>query len=208
MGKNRCAVCNKEKASFRCGGCSQDFCYKHVADHRQQLDQQLDEIEAARDLFRQTLTQQTSEPQRHVFIQTINQWENSSIDKIKQTAEDARQLVFKHTEKHFVNIEEQLSQLTNQLRENREENDFVETDLNRWNDELKRLTEELDKPAFLTIQQNSTPLVTEICVNIPSKYSYHLTTKENRKFTEKSKHTCSSQFNCITTNLEYITVST
>ena len=43
--KNRCIICDKEKASFRCEGCLQTFCNKHCNDHRQELSKQLDEIE-------------------------------------------------------------------------------------------------------------------------------------------------------------------
>src|SRR5690348_2978021 len=58
-GKARCVICEKEKSTLRCEGCLQTFCYNHVADHRQQLSKQFDEIEVTRDLFRQTLTEQT-----------------------------------------------------------------------------------------------------------------------------------------------------
>ena len=47
--------------------------------------------------FRQTLTEQTTNPQKHSLIQQIDKWEQDSINKIQQTAEEARQLVFKHT---------------------------------------------------------------------------------------------------------------
>jgi hypothetical protein len=73
--KNRCVICNKEKASFKCEGCSQTFCYNHVTDHRQQLNKQLEEIEIMRDLFRQTLTEKSADTQKHPSIQQINRWE-------------------------------------------------------------------------------------------------------------------------------------
>jgi len=98
--KSRCVICGKEKASVRCEGCSQTFCYRHINDHRQQLNKQLDEIEVTRDLFRQTLSQQTLDLKKHPLIQQINKWEQDSIRIIKQTAEDSRQLIFQHTNEH------------------------------------------------------------------------------------------------------------
>jgi hypothetical protein len=168
--KNRCVICDKEKASFKCEGCSQTFCYNHVTDHRQELSKQLDEIEVIRDLFRQTLVEQITEPRKHPLIQQIDTWERDSIDKIRRTADEARQLLFKHTTNHISNIEVKLTKLTDQLRENRQENDFVETDLNHWKDELTRLTKELDEIPNVSIRRDTIPLVTNILVDVPSKY--------------------------------------
>jgi hypothetical protein len=33
-GQNRCVKCGKDKSTLRCGGCLQEFSYKHLADHR------------------------------------------------------------------------------------------------------------------------------------------------------------------------------
>ena len=167
--KNRCIICDKEKASFRCEGCLQTFCNKHCNDHRQELSKQLDEIEVTRDLLRQTFNEQTIDPQKHPLIQQINQWEQDSIRKIQKTAKEAKQLIIKHTNGYTTEIEIELAKLTDQLRENREENDFVESDLNQWREELKRLEEEFIKPSNISIQQSSIPLVTTISVQISGK---------------------------------------
>jgi ABC-type transporter Mla subunit MlaD len=128
-GRSRCVTCDKDKATLRCGGCLQEFCYKHIADHRQELNKQLDEVEVNRDLFRQTLTEQTTDPQKNTLIQQINEWERDSITKIRQTAEEARETLLKHTTGHIRKVEIDLNKLTEQLRQNREEDDFFETDL-------------------------------------------------------------------------------
>ena len=43
-GKIHCVICNKEKATIRCGGCLEEFCYQHWNAHRQKLNEHLDEI--------------------------------------------------------------------------------------------------------------------------------------------------------------------
>ncbi len=164
--KNRCAICNKEKATLRCGGCSKDFCFNHVPEHRQELCKQLDEVEVTRDLFRQTLTEKTSQPQQHPLMQQIDKWERESIDKIQQTANEARQLLVHHTTGHITVIESQLNKLTDELRKSREEDDFFETHLSRWKREIARLNEALHKPPNVNVQQNSTSLVTKIVVDV------------------------------------------
>ena len=89
-GKGRCITCGKEKSSVRCEGCLELFCYNHLTDHRQELSKQLDEIEIDRDLFRQTLTEQTN---KHPLIKQINKWEEDSIRIIRQTANQWKQLL-------------------------------------------------------------------------------------------------------------------
>jgi chromosome segregation ATPase len=167
--KARCVTCGKERAVMKCGGCSQDFCFNHMTDHRQELSKQLDEIEVTRDVFRQTLTEQTSKPQKHALMQQIDQWERDSINKIRETAEEARKLLLKQTTGYFTEMEVKLNKLTNQLRESRQENDFIETDLQQWNQQLKRLKDELNKPSTIIVRHDSTPLVTKICVNTSGK---------------------------------------
>ncbi len=165
--KNRCAVCNKGKATLRCGGCLRDFCFNHVTDHRQELCKQLDEVEVTRDLFRQTLTEQKSQPQKHPYMQQIDKWERESIDKIQQAAKEARQLLIQHIPGHIAEIEIQLNKLTGQLRKGREEDDFFETDLSRWKKEIAQLTEALNKSSNIRIRQDSGPFVTKIVVDVP-----------------------------------------
>jgi len=167
--KNRCVICNKEKASVKCEGCLKTFCYNHISDHREELNKQLDEIETTRDLFRQTLTEQTAEPRKHLLIQQIDGWERDSINKIRKTADEARQLLLQHTTKYVTTIETKLAKLTDQIQHNRQENDFVEADLNHWKEELKRLTDELDKPSNIIIRQDTTPLVTKILIDVPGE---------------------------------------
>ena len=105
VGKNRCVTCGKVKSTSRCGGCLQEFCHNYFGRHRQELNEQLDEVEVNRDLFRQTLTEQTTDPQKHPLIQQIDQWERDSIKRVRQTAEEARQVFVKRTTEHITETE-------------------------------------------------------------------------------------------------------
>jgi hypothetical protein len=72
-------------------------------------------------------------------------------------------------------MEMKLNKLTNQLRQSREENDFIETDLDQWKEELKQLSNELAKQSNITLRQESKPLVTKIYVDVPSgKYASYV----------------------------------
>ncbi|CAF4514972.1 unnamed protein product [Rotaria sp. Silwood1] len=167
-GRTVCITCGKEKATFKCGGCAQEFCFNHLGDHKQELSKQFDEVEINRDLFRQTLTEQTNKPQKHPLIQYIDTWERDSVNKIRQKAEEARQLVFTHITESIKQLESRLNQLTDQLRQSRAENDFFETDLLRWNNDLIQLKEELTKPSNINLRQDTTPLITTLSIDVTS----------------------------------------
>jgi chromosome segregation ATPase len=167
-GEIRCATCDKGKGAFRCEGCQQLFCFDHLRDHREQLSVQLEHIEGDHDLLRQTLTEKTHNPQKHLLIKQIDQWEKDSINKIQQTAKECRQILLQHTTEYINQIEINLTKLTDQLRETRQENDFNEIDLNEFKQKLTQLTTELDKPSNISIQHDSTTLIKNISVIVSS----------------------------------------
>jgi hypothetical protein len=164
--RNRCFTCRKDRATLRCGGCLQEFCFNHSADHRQELNKQLDEVEVTHNLFHQSLTEQTPDPQKHAFIQQIDKWEHDSVQKIRQIAEEARQTILKQATEHIKQIEVDLNKLTEQLRQNREGNDFYETDLRHWNEELMRLSKEVTTPSNMILREDTTSsLINKISVD-------------------------------------------
>ncbi|CAF4927593.1 unnamed protein product, partial [Rotaria sp. Silwood1] len=125
--------------------------------------------------FRQTLNEQTSEPENYLLVQQINDLERDSIEKIRQTADEVRKLLLHYTAKHIPDIEIELNKFTDQLRQSRHENDLVETDLYRWKNQLIQLSDELNKPSNITIRQDSKSLVNRIYVDISTKWKYGAT---------------------------------
>ncbi|UJR13277.1 hypothetical protein I4U23_000297 [Adineta vaga] len=164
--KTHCVTCGKEKRAVRCEGCLQLFCYDHFLNHREDLNKQLDDIEINRDLFRQSLNEQTNHPQIHLLVKQIDQWEKDSIKKIQQTASDCRQLIIQHTTKHVHEIENNLTKMTHQLRDLRQENDFNEYDLKQFHQKSKQLSEQLDQLSNITIREESTQLINKISVAV------------------------------------------
>ncbi|CAF5155127.1 unnamed protein product, partial [Rotaria sp. Silwood1] len=159
-----CVVCNKGKGSFKCEGCLRMFCPKHSNDHRNDLSKQLEEIVVARDLIQQTLIQQMEDPQQHPLVKKINQWEQESIVKIRQAAEEARNRLIKTTTEYTNDLKKKLNNLSDELRQSQEDNDFIETDLQQWIQKLEELKKELHNSTTVTIQEDSTPLVSKILI--------------------------------------------
>ena len=83
-----CATCQQSMGQFKCEGCRQSFCMKHVIEHRQMLNKQLDDIILENDTLRQSIHRNPHDSQSPLTY--INQWEQTSIDKIRQIAQDAR----------------------------------------------------------------------------------------------------------------------
>ncbi len=135
----RCIICEQDISAVICEGCLQIFCFNHLNDHRQQLNQQFDELEINRDLFRQTFNEQINDPRKHFLIKQIDKWEFDSIEIIQKTAKQCKDQILQLTDQHFQQIEINLNKITNELREIREENNFNEIDLNILKQKLTKL---------------------------------------------------------------------
>jgi hypothetical protein len=174
--KAYCIKCEKERSTLKCAGCSQDFCYNHLTDHRQELNIELDEIETNRDLFREILNEQINNKKHHPLIKQIDKWEEDSIKKIQQTAKECREILFQHTNENIHQLEINFNKLTDEIRQIREENDFNEIDLNKFKQKLTQLSKELDTSRkYISIQQDSSLFINKISIVLSSrKFVYYI----------------------------------
>jgi hypothetical protein len=116
--------------------------------------QKLEEIELTRDLLYQTFKQQSS------LINQIDKWEQKSITKIHQTAEEARNKVLEEK----IKFEQKLDDITNQLRQARDDDDFIEIDLDQWTQKLDELEKKMIDSKAILIEENSESFVRKIHV--------------------------------------------
>ena len=72
--------------------------------------------------IRQNLHDQRTDPTKHPLIKQINLWEEDSIQKIKQTAEQCRERLMNYFNIFFLGKEKQLNDLAEQIKEMRHEN--------------------------------------------------------------------------------------
>ncbi|CAF5080378.1 unnamed protein product [Rotaria sp. Silwood1] len=146
----KCFSCDKEKIIYPCEGCSKKFCLKDLTEHRQNLNKQFEGIENERNQFYQKLTERKKGLKKLPSLQDVDEWKEELIAKIQQTAEEYKQTLVEHN-KHFIQIEEQLSRLTAQLKQARQENEFNEIDLDQFKIKLTKLTEELSQPSNIKL---------------------------------------------------------
>ena len=151
--KTQCSMCTEESSTFLCRGCSRDFCFDHLTEHRQILNTQLHQIQNDYNLLRQTLIEQKKDPYKHSLIQEIDRWEQNSIDKIRQTAEQCRERLVNYTNKIINRLEMTLDDPKEQPIPIGGKNQFNEVDLDQFRLKLKKLKEELDKPRNLSIER-------------------------------------------------------
>jgi len=165
--RKQCFVCKKAARTFNCEGCSQNFCADCLTKHLQELKKNLTSIDSEGVQFRQKINEQKKEPKKRYLIQQIDDWEETSISTIKQTAQHCRQRLINYTTKFISNIETKLNDLTKQIKQLTQENQFNEIDLDELKDRLKLLKDQLDKPPHVQIQQQPSTFINKIATILP-----------------------------------------
>jgi hypothetical protein len=156
----------KQAAVTNCEGCSKAFCIKHFSDHRRLLDEEMNVIIDEHDHLKNTLNQQTMKPDPHPLMKEIHQWEKESIEKIQQRANELRQELFRSATVHTDDLSKKLQQLSEQLKRAREQDDFIEADLQLWKETLDNLTTNLTSPSTISINRHNASLVQNISINL------------------------------------------
>ncbi|CAF4122542.1 unnamed protein product [Rotaria socialis] len=167
-GKRICSVCNKDKITYECKGCSIDFCYNHLTEHRQKFTEDLIKVENDRDQFQENFVQQKENILNHVVIQQINKWENDSIRKIKGTAEQCRQIFIEQATYCYNQIEIKSNKLHTEIIDIRDEDEFNEVLLLQLRVELNKLIDELAQSPNIKVHQDSSPYINKIFMTAPS----------------------------------------
>ncbi|CAF1185060.1 unnamed protein product [Adineta steineri] len=144
--------------------CSQRFCFVDLAEHKQILNDELNHIINNYDEFKQTVNERKQNPQNHSLIKQIDQWEVNSIEQIQQKAQDCREIVIKSSQRFIDDIEMKFNDLSEQIKQFHKENDFNEINLNYLTNQLRKITEELNDPSKISIQQNTQTFINEISI--------------------------------------------
>ncbi|CAF1172580.1 unnamed protein product [Adineta steineri] len=106
--KTLCSICNKDKITYPCKGCSKEFCLMDLTEHRQILNAELHRVTNEYNEFKQRINEQKQNPHNHSLIKQIDQWEINSIKKIQQKAQDLEYLT-----NQLMKITQELNNLSN-----------------------------------------------------------------------------------------------
>ncbi|CAF1168153.1 unnamed protein product [Adineta steineri] len=162
--KTQCFTCNQDKITYLCEGCLKNFCLMDLTKHRQLLNEELHHIINDYDQFKQIFNEQKPNSDDLALINQINQWEINSIKKIQLKARDCRETVIQSSQTFLNDIEKKFNDLSEQIKQIREENEFNEMNLNHFRNQLKKMTLEINNPPKTSIQQDSQPFIIDISI--------------------------------------------
>ena len=183
--KKPCAKCPKGVGVTTCDGCRQSFCLKHIIEHRQELATKMDDLGQEHDAFRRDLSDKSAD---HPLLQTINQWEEESIQKIRTTAETARTNLRQLFEQMKNNLNTSLVKITHELHTHRGLDDYTEIDLNRWLIELTDLRQFLEAPSTVQIVKSEDATAVIHLIGVRMKAPLSSTTLPQSLKPYRSKH--------------------
>ena len=157
---NLCAKCPKGRAQTMCSGCQQWLCFKHLVEHRQELSHEMDHLTQQHDELHQDLIS-TNDDQHPLFIR-INKWEQRSMERIRQVADEVRENVKEHLNTNKRKLQRSLDEITDELRSSRENEDYTETELQNWLNQLRELRQQLFQPSTIEMSHDGDDLSEKI----------------------------------------------
>jgi hypothetical protein len=140
-----CVTClqdtnNKAKPGiFPCIGCKKMFCTQHVAFHRQELTNELDLVIGERNELQDLFDHQRDLPDTSFHMDIIDEWVKKTIEQVYQAADKARQRLIDIAQEQRTNIKDEFTELSKQLNNMRENENFFEQDVTMMKDECSRL---------------------------------------------------------------------
>ncbi|CAF3763546.1 unnamed protein product [Rotaria sp. Silwood1] len=145
---NRCSICRKRTGTSICPGCKVLFCNEDFNSHRELLLNELYGLTVDRNELQAKINEAASNKKSaNQFLEQIDEWQRKTIEKVKEAADLARQQVSKIMNFKLEEITEQFQTLSQELKELQETKDFVEQDLTRLKEEIRRLNEDLEQVA-------------------------------------------------------------
>ncbi|CAF1179008.1 unnamed protein product [Adineta steineri] len=171
--KTKCFTCNEEKITYPCRGCSKEFCLMDLTKHQQILNDELNYITNEYNEFKQRINEQKQNRRNHILIKQIDEWERNSIGIIQQKAEECRKIAMGYLPTYFNNIEQKFNDLSRQIKQIHQENEFNEINLTYLRNELIEITQELNNSSKIFIKENSQSFISEISIILSAKSKFN-----------------------------------
>jgi hypothetical protein len=178
--KRPCSKCNKGSGILTCDGCQQTFCAKHITDHRQDLSIQMDNIGQEYDLLRRDLIRDDTEP--HPLLHRINLWEQESITKIQQIAQQVRNDLQQSLVENKNQTKNLCTKLSDDLYSCRESGDYTEIDFKSWTEQLTELRKTLEKQPIIDLIHDNKTFVPIHTIKIKEKTDAHISRANSQSF--------------------------
>ena len=178
-----CVKCPKALGNLICGGCQQWLCTKHFTEHQQELGLEMDQISQEYDDLHQEMI--IHDKFDSSLFSRINSWEEKSIEKIRQVAEETRCHLRKHLDQTKIQLETSLHHISRELQISREMENYTEIELNNWMKQLKTLRYQLENPLIVDLRYD-THEMPQIIRLIELKENHHIPMKSKSNETSFS----------------------
>jgi hypothetical protein len=136
-----CVRCGKNGGIVLCNGCNQILCFKHINEHKEELENELEELINKENQFENDLSKIDDS---HYLFNHIDQWKKESIQQIKQIAnqakQDLRQLINQSNQQLLIHSQ----QIKENLRLLKESQDLSEIQLNKLSNQFNHLKKQID----------------------------------------------------------------
>ena len=152
-----CSACAPKQivAITSCNGCSQNFCRKHFNEHRDQLSTDLQTVFGEHDNLLQEVQMQLECPSDPLnsgpaadLLKRIEDWKKATISNVTRVAQEASahvQRLFSRKQ-DMDQLKKRVDDITAELKAQQESESFVETDIDRWTQDLRRIQTEISQP--------------------------------------------------------------
>ena len=181
-----CTTCLKQSEAFICRGCRQPFCAKHVGLHREKIAKEMNRIVGQCHRFRD---ESKSDKFAQPILNSIDQWEKKSIEKIRRAAQAARADIHPWLERVKVELEEPFQRLLEEVEARKKAQDFTEIDFKRWTSQLKDLRDKLEQRPFVEFADDDDPQtihLIRIMEHLSNGNGVHDTSCRTDPFSERS----------------------
>ncbi|CAF2894391.1 unnamed protein product [Rotaria sp. Silwood2] len=156
---NLCSVCNKLAAIRFCMGCNTYFCPKDFREHEKQLAIKFDdEVVRSHDLLLDQIEklEKSNYLSSDLFAQ-IEQWKETTINKVEKAAEKAHHELSELIDQQRIEITKQLESIAKEICSRREEEIFIENDIDQLKQEIDKIKQEVEK--FIHTDKNQSIIV-------------------------------------------------
>ena len=141
---NLCFKCNKEPGLMPCTGCEKYFCWKDFKIHREEMFVELDKIVEERNHLQEALNnERPRNDETSPLLEQIDQWQRSTIAKVKQVAAQVRQQTVELLNRKQAKISEEFKSFSQELVKLRESENYVEHDLRRLKQKIGQFKQDI-----------------------------------------------------------------
>ncbi|CAF1047531.1 unnamed protein product [Adineta steineri] len=149
---NQCFTCRKPIGVMHCIGCDGYFCTKDFRGHRKILSTAMEQLVEERNKLQEKINKATkSNNSINPLIEEINVWEKITIEKVRQTAEQARQQANQLLNSKSMNNTNEFKSFSDKLADLKETENYVEHDLTKLKQTIHQFNVDLTQLSQATI---------------------------------------------------------